>query len=696
MGKEALIVENRRRNREIFNDFDPIRGEGVPGERKRVVIEDFPVKEQLMPTACLRNKLMKKVVKYGSIKRFIEEGIYEKYTEVLKFEICALLIRIRCKEDPAYAFVLCYKIYNKTTGQLMPFRLNYPQRLVLDKLEKMRLERKPIRLIILKARQWGGSTLSQLYIKWMQDFRHDGWNAAILAHVKDASKRIKAMYNTALSNQPGWSLGAGVQELQFAPYEGSQNDFIVKTTRGETVRTSVTSVASFENYDSLRSADLKCAHYSEVAYWKDTPGKNSEEVMSSLDGGIPYIPDTIEILESSGRSASGFFHDMYQEAKDEGIPSSYDYIFIPFYFIENDRLEVEDEEEFAIWLLENKDKSTPPEGWRKPGKFFWMLWMRGATFEAINWYRHRRNGFKSDTFLDTEAPYDDIVAFRSSGNLVFNMYSVESLRLNSKQRDPICICNVLSKYEKGKRSIQSAYFGEGDDEGLLKVWAFPDILNVSDRYVVSVDIGGRSQKSDYSVMTVIDRLGMMPGMGGKAKVVARWRGHIRHDLLAWKAAQLAHLYKDALLIFESNTSDTEKGRVGTEGEHFGTMIEEVADYYFNLYIRESQVDEVTKKVTNKYGFHTNTLTKEQVIDNYIAYVDDQLYEEPDKMCFDEMTIYERREDGRMGNVPGPYNHDDIVMSTGIGLYVSQFKMRLPSFIKKRKKKEKENIVYKDY
>jgi len=136
--------------------------------------------------------------------------------------------------------------------------------------------------------------------------------------------------------------------------------------------------------------------------------------------------------------------------------------------------------------------------------------------------------------------------------------------------------------------------------------------------------------------------------------------------------------------------------VGTEGEHFGTMIEEVADYYFNLYIRESQVDEVTKKVTNKYGFHTNTLTKEQVIDNYIAYVDDQLYEEPDKMCFDEMTIYERREDGKMGNVPGPYNHDDIVMSTGIGLYVSQFKMRLPSFIKKKNKKEKENIVYKEY
>ena len=46
---------------------------------------------------------------------------------------------------------------------------------------------------------------------------------------------------------------------------------------------------------------------------------------------------------------------------------------------------------------------------------------------------------------------------------------------------------------------------------------------------------------------------------------------------------------------------------------------------------------------------------------------------------DELLIYERKEDGTLGNVDGKNNHDDIVMSTGIGLYVSQ-KMPVPAWI----------------
>ena len=171
---------------------------------------------------------------------------------------------------------------------------------------------------------------------------------------------------------------------------------------------------------------------------------------------------------------------------------------------------------------------------------------------------------------------------------------------------------------------------------------------------------------------------MMRDMGGRPKVVARWRGHLRHDLIAWKAAQLAHFYDDAMLVIEKNTADTKKNMIDEEGSHFGTIIDEIADYYPNLYIGRTEVDKVTQKVTNVYGFHTNTLTKEQVIDNYVAYVEDELYEEPDEQAYRELLIYERKDDSTMGNVDGKDNHDDIVMSTGIGLWVSQ-KMPLPTW-----------------
>lgn len=692
---QSLIAENERRNSIIFNDFDPYSGKGCPGERTLVEIKDFPIRRQLMPRQCLKNRELKRIIRRGNIKDYIIYDLGWEYNDEHKHDVEAMICICRAAEDPAFAFATFYNITFKKDSVVRPFILNYPQRIVLEMLEEMRLKGEPIRLIILKARQWGGSTLVQLYIKWMQDFRHQGWNAAIMAHQADASKRIKAMYNLALKHQPGWSIGAKGKRLKASPFQGSKNDFTVTTERGEEVRSSVTAVATYENYDSMRSADLKCAHLSEVAYWKKTEGKEPEGVLSSINGTVPSEPDTIVVMESSGRSQADFFHDMYQEAKNPDIPSAWKAIFIPFFQIENDRKTVEDPKEFAQWLIDNRDNSQNPEGYRETGKFFYMLWQKGATFEAINWYRHQRNQYRTHSYLATEAPADDIEAFRAAGNLIFNKYAVDALQ-QKFQREPIFIGNIIANEDKGEKAITTARLIERVDDGqILRIWQMPDILKIDNRYVVAVDIGGRSTKSDFTVMTVLDRFGMMQGMNGIPKVVARWRGHIRHDLLAWKAAALAHFYGDAELVIESNTADTEKGKISTEGDHFGTIITEIADYYPNLYVRESKYDAVTQRVTNKYGFNTNTLTKQYVIDNYTAYVEEQLYDEPDKQCYDELAIYERHDDGTIGNVEGPNNHDDIVMSTGIALYVSQAILPLPTWAAKETTYRPEPIHFAD-
>jgi hypothetical protein len=51
-------------------------------------------------------------------------------------------------------------------------------------------------------------------------------------------------------------------------------------------------------------------------------------------------------------------------------------------------------------------------------------------------------------------------------------------------------------------------------------------------------------------------------------------------------------------------------------------------------------------------------------------VDDKLWEEPDEQMYAELGWYERDPDtGKMGNQPGSNRHDDVLMSTAIGLYV---------------------------
>lgn len=699
---ESLVLENIRRNREIFEGFNPVTGRGAPGPRVKVVLPDSPIRVQHMPERVAKhNTIVKKLIKHGSIKKYITDEMGWDYTPERYEEVVYAMYRARAEEDPAFAFAMIYKIVDKEEGTVIPFFLNYPQRKLLEKQEEMRLAGRPIRIVMPKARQFGGSTETQLYMKWMQDFRHKRWNSAIMAHQTAASIRIRAMYDLALEHQPGWTVEFKGRHLKSAPFKGSTADFIVKTNTDEQVRDSVTTVASYENYDASRSANLKMAHLSEVAYWKETEQKKPEGVLSSLNGTIGNRRDTIIVMESSGRVVGDFFYNMYQEAKDPNIPSAWEPLFIPFFFIELYREELDHEwesifsnkipwnkveqkegyqelaREFAQWLYDNKDNPNCPEGYRESGKFFWQLWQKGASFEAINWYRNKRNEFRTHSYFATEFPGDDVECFMAAGNLIFNKYSVDHMSGKMK-RPPVFVGNIVGDEEKGYEAIRTARLTEDIYDGqILRIWQHPDALKVNDRYVVSVDIGGRSQKSDFTVMTVIDRFPLM--FGEKPNVVARWRGHIRHDLLAWKAAQLAHYYNDAKLVIEKNTADTKKARLDEEGDHSGTIIDEIADYYPNMYIGRTEVDKVKQTVTNVYGFHTNVQTKEQVIDNYISYIEDELYDEPDEQAYKELLIYERKEDGTMGNVDGKNNHDDIVMSTGIGLWVSQ-KMPIPTWM----------------
>ena len=679
---DNLVAENQERYDEIYGPYDPMTGEGCYNFEHRVLIElsDFFIPKMWVPKKTAKSVLFRGLRKMGSLKDYINYVAHQKddaqHFQMLTFAIC----RVRFMEDPEFALYVTDKIEDKKTGKMIPFKLNYPQRKLLKIMEDLRNAHKPVFLVILKARQWGGSTLSQLYIKWIQDYRRDGWNAIVLAQQKNTAKKIKAMYRKALERQPGWTVGHPGAKLQFSPYENSPDDFQV-TDGVKAIRRSTLTVASFENFDSVRGSNFHCAHYSEVAYWKKTPEHDPEGVISSISGGIDPLEDNVEIFESTGRGNSGFFYDKCQLAMDPKNNDAYSFLFIPCFFIEKDMTPVENRRAFAKWLLQNRDRSTCPKGYRETGKFFWRMWQKGACFEAIEWYRNYRNKFTTHAACATEAPIDEEDAFRNSGRLVFNPYSIDDMQAMYKQDPKFTADIVVNISVKDDNTIPNSKVKLRDDgEGDLKIWAVPNCLQVENRYLVSVDIGGKSATSDYTVMTVIDRFGMIPTVKGKPKVVARYRGHVRHDKLAWMAAALAHYYDDALLVIESNTADREKNN-NTEGDHFLTILQEIADYYDNLYQRTSSSENVEDNVLAKYGFQTNKLTKQQVIDNLEEFIDDNLYEEPDKEMYHELRIYERHDDGSLGNIVGNGNHDDVVMSTGIGLFVSLTDMEKPSWKK---------------
>lgn len=656
-----MLAENKVRIDNIFGKHDQFTGKGMELHTHKYQIKDYPIQTQYLTDEVWNNELYKAVKKSGSISKFIDD-FYEETDELLTpDEVIHEMFMARISRDPSFAFYTCFQIKDKVSGQMIPFTLNYAQRTLLVELEKMRLAGMPIRIVLLKARQWGGSTFVQLYMAWIQLHLKVGWYSVILAQTKDTARRIKAMYKKVLEGYPSFVFN--VSELKFAPYEGSASDSIITDRSGKVIRDNVITVASYENFESARGMDYAMAHYSEVAYWRPTPTKSAEAVVTNIGGGILPNPYTIEVMESTACGQSGYFYDEYQLAK-KGI-SSRKAVFIPFFYIENDMKHFKsaaEKREFAEWLIENRHDDIAPNETAESGMYLYSLWVKGATLEHINWYIEKRKGFHDRGSMASEAPSDDIECFVYSSKTIFSPYHIQVM-YDKYKRDPIFKGNIAM------RADGSVHLTQGSLTPLW-VWKHPDNLPTKNRYLVTVDVGGRTDRADFSCITAVDRWALL--LGGSLEVVARWHGHVRYDELARKAVAVAKYYQNALLAFESNTFDKKRGEANEyvqEGDHIRGILNTIE--YDNLYMRSAtDPEDVKNGVVRKIGFNTNRKTKQDMVDNFIVVFEDDKFIDPDERFYAEAFIYVQRDDGSYGNKEGKDNHDDIFMSDMIAALIS--------------------------
>ena len=334
--------------------------------------------------------------------------------------------------------------------------------------------------------------------------------------------------------------------------------------------------------------------------------------------------------------------------------------------------------EFAQWLYENRENAYVPSNREESGRYLWSLWEKGATLEAINWYIEERAGKDDFAVMASEFPSDDVEAFVHSGSMVFDKYRVKKFERFCKQ--PQYIGEVYADGDEGEDALSNLRF-RADRQGLLSIWAMPETFEgyeVVNRYLTVVDVGGRSNKADWSVIVVFDRLSMIDG-SEPPSVVAQWYGHCDIDQLAWRAAQIAAFYDNSLLVIESNTLEThDKERQVEGGDQSQYILNQISDIYPNLYARKQSEDEIRKGAPRKYGFHTNVSTKPMIISTLIKVVRDRLYIERDKRCLDEYNTYERKQNGAYGAITG--KHDDLLMTRAIGLHICFREMDMPEWV----------------
>ena len=689
---ENMLQINRHREEELFTDYNPLTGEGAPGKRRKIHLTDFYGEKGAdlwLPIEMFSTGTIYRLTQCGSIENFCIET-FGNYDSELRTTVIEEFLRTWAKYD-FYFFAYAYaRIKNKEGGDDIPFKLRPAQIKLTKTFESYRKRGKPIRVILLKCRQWGGSTLTQIYMAWIQVMWMKSWNSIIVGHQGDSAAEVKDMYVKLITQLPDFLLyepGKDYDESQPKIKGGGTNNLSFIPSRNCKIKT-----ATAINPEGARGGDSAMAHCTEVAFWPQTEQRDPQKQIKSSCSGILMKPMTMIVYESTPNGAN-FFKDEWDRANavdDYGNrTSAFAPIFVAWWEIESYRMQPDNLLEWACTLLSRKEDK------RNKWDYLFHLWVIGATLEGIYWYSHKMAEYKDIQDMQQEYPSDPIEAFKYSGTAEFDIYKIEQQR--KFLRKALFQGDIYGDAPKGEAAMKKLHLVP-ETAGALKIWAMPDtILRLKNRYFVSVDIGGKYKTSDYSCITVLDRADMMGEDGALNEdagptVVAEWWGHTDPDLLAIKCAQIASFYNDALLIVENNTAYSKLNNADTDNvsELFFPVL---VPLYDNLYSHNrSELDKHSNHAEVKWGFNTNRSTKVSIIKYMGQCVRDVLWIEREKGMLDELSWYMKYPNGKYGAIPG--KHDDRVMSRAIGLYVSRFewdrypvkKMPNPTEVQERKRR----------
>lgn len=651
--KEMLRTDRERRNK-YFRTYDPILGDSLGEVVPRTQFE-IAGRTYWVPTEMMSDDFVKAYQKYGGASGLLRAtGQFD--TEENRRLIDENLINIRFRYDFEFCCAATLKIQDKETKQMITFVLNEGQRILIGEYERQRLAGVPIRVLLVKARQWGGSTATQCYMYWLQRYWYENWHSCIVALDQTQAVNIRTMYKNLIAKLPPWS-----GHITFKRFEGTELIRIIPE-RGCRVQ-----IGSAQKPDALRSFDFSLVHMSEVGLWKDTQEAKGDDVAMALYSTVPDVPGTMIVMESTAKGVGNYFHRQYLAALDNKKSGTVGIrpVFVAWFV---------DVRYTRRVLNRYASYSDFVKTW---SEYNWWQWEQGATMDGIFWYNHfKKSHHWTDFQMKSEYPTTAEEAFQTKSGRYFTDDLLSWLRKNTRQ--PKFIGDIRGDATVGEKIMENVrlYPNDALQTEVLKIWIHPDEnvpagKKVKNRFLVTVDVGGRGYRADWSVISVFDRISMA-GEFGALERAALWRGHVDPDLLAYKAAQIAHYYGDALLVIESNTYETKNRKSDdaavSEGDHTYTVLDTLGGIYENLYRRRTAPDNKDDKATRHIGWHMNKQTKYMAYDDYTVRLREGDYMEYSQDAADEAMWLMNAPGGKIEAMEG--THDDIQDTTAVGCYIA--------------------------
>lgn len=477
-------------------------------------------------------------------------------------------------------------------GQLVALKPNRVQRRIIKKVVQCILDGRPIRFIILKARQEGVSTIVEALIYWWTA-THKYIQSKIIAHDSETSEYLYNMFRTYYENS----------NPLFAPttkyHTRSDLTFDNEADPQKGLKSQI-DTATAENAGSGRGQTIQWLHGSEVAKWR-----NGRELVAGLMQAVPLLPNTAIFLESTANGIGDYFHTTWQAAK-RGESA-----FEPLFFGWNVH------EEYALPV---------PSHFRRTVEEEKLVESHGLTNPQLVWRRAKLREFVGDEKrFYQEYPLTDAEAFLASGSPRFNIDKL--IAMEARCYEP----KFMDLSEK-REILKPTQFILRELEGApLKVWFYPAD---SHEYVIGVDVA-EGIEEDYSVATVMDK--------ANHTTVARFRGDLEPSALGEYLDMLGRWYNNALVGVEINN-------------HGLTTVQKLRDLgYQSLYRRESGMDERYEEYTSKLGWRTDVRTKPLMIDQLSEAISAGEITDFDKIFVREAMTYVRDERGRTNAQDGQHD-----------------------------------------
>lgn len=500
-------------------------------------------------------------------------------------------------------------------GKLVRLKMNKPQRRLYETIARQKKAGKPVRVVILKARQMGFSTVTEALIFWATATARYT-DSLILAHTEEATGnlfRMSKMFYDCLPRPIRPMLAASnAQELRFDKPSGAPEGVSGLNSR---IR-----CATAGGQGVGRSYTLKNVHMSEFAFW---PGDKTATFTGIMQA-VPDTPDSMVIVEST---ANGYdaFKDLWDEsvaAWEKGETDGFIPVFFPWY--EMDEYTREPPVGFTLTAEEREIKERFGLA---DGQMYWRRWC----------IRVNCNGDLN--LFHQEYPATPEEAFLSTGQCVFDKEQVAMRRAQVSGRQYEKGFFRYTVHELAERKLQDIEWVP-DENGVVRIFRHPQD---GVPFVLGGDTAGTG--SDKFTGQMLDNT-----TGAQVAVLQH---QFDETMYARQMYCLGMYYNEALIGVETNYSTYPV----KELERLG---------YRNLYVRQRE-DTYTGQITKSYGVDTNSTTRPLMIDG----LKEVARRDIDLICdwetLSEMLSFVYDDNWKPQAEVG--KHDDLVMALAIAHYI---------------------------